>query len=84
MAHLGTEATVTMRVIELVLIGFYTLELGLKLMVHGVFLLFLVEWRWNIFDIFLVLFSLSDVMITLCSSEKAPTSPSCASSASSS
>lgn len=65
LSNLGKEPTAAMNAIELVLVCFYTLELSLKLKVHGLYLFCSEDWRWNVFDLILVLFSLSDVMVTL-------------------
>eukprot|EP00928_Gymnodinium_smaydae_P039180 TRINITY_DN26819_c0_g1_i1.p1 TRINITY_DN26819_c0_g1~~TRINITY_DN26819_c0_g1_i1.p1 ORF type:complete len:731 (-),score=167.86 TRINITY_DN26819_c0_g1_i1:97-2289(-) len=50
--------------LELFYLGFYTLELGLKLAVHKFAFFYNMDMRWNIFDFALVAFSTYDMATT--------------------
>jgi len=49
---------------EIFFLSFYTLELVLKLIVHGLYFFCNSEMQWNIFDALLVIFSIFDQVIT--------------------
>lgn len=62
--HLGESIPEDWEVLELSLTIFYGVELMLKILVHRLYFFVNEEWRWNIFDFFLVVFSFSEVAIS--------------------
>lgn len=46
-------------------LGFYSTELILKLMVHRQYFFCNSDWDWNIFDFFLVLFSVAEQIVVI-------------------
>lgn len=49
------------QLVEIALLAFYFVELFLKWMVHGLFMFVNLDWRWNVFDCALVLFTAFDM-----------------------
>lgn len=62
--HLGETIPEDWEILELSLTIFYGCELLLKIIVHRLYFFVNEEWRWNIFDFFLVVFSFSEVAIS--------------------
>lgn len=62
--HLGEAIPEDWEILELSLTIFYGCELLLKIIVHRLYFFVNEEWRWNIFDFFLVVFSFSEVAIS--------------------
>lgn len=62
--HLGESIPEDWEGLELSLTIFYGVELMLKILVHRLYFFVNEEWRWNIFDFFLVVFSFSEVAIS--------------------
>lgn len=63
-SHIGDDPTSFMVGAELGFLAFYTLELILKMWVHGLYFFLNADWKWNIFDLLLVLFALFDTVIS--------------------
>eukprot|EP00931_Biecheleriopsis_adriatica_P003955 TRINITY_DN10569_c0_g3_i1.p1 TRINITY_DN10569_c0_g3~~TRINITY_DN10569_c0_g3_i1.p1 ORF type:complete len:721 (+),score=117.48 TRINITY_DN10569_c0_g3_i1:74-2236(+) len=59
--HVGVRAPVVFDIIEMAFLGFYVLELSLRLYVHGLYFFVGENSGWNLFDIFLVGLSGFDV-----------------------
>jgi hypothetical protein len=64
MNNLGEEPTTFMFVAELFFLIFYLLELVLKIQVHRFYFFLGADARWNVFDLFLVVFSVYDQLIS--------------------
>eukprot|EP00435_Cladocopium_sp_Y103_P071046 s21_g36.t1 len=62
--HLGETIPEDWEILELSLTIFYGCELFLKIIVHRLYFFVNEEWRWNIFDFILVVFSFSEVAIS--------------------
>lgn len=62
--HLGEAIPEDWEILELSLTIFYGCELLLKISVHRLYFFVNEEFRWNIFDFFLVVFSFSEVAIS--------------------
>jgi len=61
--HVGDPPNKVIMYIEWAFYAFYLVELVLKLMVFGRYFFIDIDWRWNIFDLFLVVMALYDVII---------------------
>eukprot|EP00435_Cladocopium_sp_Y103_P016869 s1943_g4.t1 len=64
MQNIGGSTPMFFRVTDLALSSCYVLEVGLKLVVHRGFFFWNVEWAWNGFDFFLVLFSIVENLLS--------------------
>merc|ERR1712125_248963 len=64
MANLEEQAPIAMRVAELSVLCFYSLELGLKLSIHGMHFFRCSDFKWNMFDFLLVVLSIIDQFFT--------------------
>jgi len=59
-ANVNKQPERTMTLFSLFFCGFYVFEITLKLAVHGGYFFINDEWKWNIFDILLVVLALYD------------------------
>jgi len=63
--HVGEPQNLTILHIEWTFYAFYLVELVLKLLVFGRYFFFDVEWKWNLFDLLLVIMAFYDVTMYL-------------------
>eukprot|EP00931_Biecheleriopsis_adriatica_P080992 TRINITY_DN5433_c0_g1_i2.p1 TRINITY_DN5433_c0_g1~~TRINITY_DN5433_c0_g1_i2.p1 ORF type:complete len:668 (+),score=120.02 TRINITY_DN5433_c0_g1_i2:58-2004(+) len=63
MRSLGKEKSSVLEVLELVFLGWYTLELGLKLYVHRLYFFWNEDTAWGVFDLCLVVQGLVEVIM---------------------
>lgn len=63
--HLGADGTTFMKRMEIGYLIFYSCELILKLVVHGFFFFWNEDFRWNIFDLVLVVFAMYEQLMEL-------------------
>jgi hypothetical protein len=61
--HVGDPPNKVIMYVEWAFYAFYFVELVLKLAVFGRYFFFDIDWRWNLFDLFLVLMAMYDVII---------------------
>lgn len=64
LGHLGEAIPEHYERLELGLTVFYAFELTLKIMVHRMYFFVNEDWRWNIFDFSLVIFSVIEIAIS--------------------
>jgi len=64
MEHLGEKQPVFFTSTEAACVTWYTLEILLKISVHGCYFFIGQFWRWNIFDTFLVVLALYDQILS--------------------
>lgn len=64
MEHLGEEQPLFITSMEAAFVSWYTLEILLKIIVHGCYFFVGKFWRWNIFDTFLVVLALYDQILS--------------------
>eukprot|EP00928_Gymnodinium_smaydae_P020336 TRINITY_DN17862_c1_g1_i1.p1 TRINITY_DN17862_c1_g1~~TRINITY_DN17862_c1_g1_i1.p1 ORF type:complete len:914 (-),score=216.55 TRINITY_DN17862_c1_g1_i1:106-2787(-) len=63
--HIGEDTPMSFKVIEMMFLGYYTLELWIRLLVHRFyFFCFGAETYWNWFDLLLVMLSWQDAYLT--------------------
>jgi len=64
MEHLGEAQPLFITSMEATFVSWYTLEILLKIAVHGFYFFVGKFWRWNIFDTFLVVLALYDQILS--------------------
>lgn len=63
--HMTNERTGLIKAMEMSILGVYTVELLLRLLLHRVFFFFAHNWKWNIIDLIVVVSSLLSLQDTL-------------------
>lgn len=64
MANIRQGLPIGMQICEVAFVSWYTLEIVLKFAVHRLYLYSGDFWQWNVFDTFLVLLALYDLILT--------------------
>jgi hypothetical protein len=61
--NLGKSPSTAMVVMEIIFIAYYTVEMGLKVIVHGHWLFITRDAMWNLFEIVLIVFAVVDQIL---------------------